>query len=93
MFNDNLTINDNFSYTLQFISNNTTYEAIEVEGYSQPPFVGSPILRYGNDEVYHDVGAEWLNEAYKTITITSKLSEVTNGDELLALLQANATKQ
>lgn len=26
----------------------------------------------------------WLNEEYKTITITSKLSEVTNGDALLA---------
>lgn len=35
----------------------------------------------------------WLNEEYKTITITSKLSEVTNGDALLAWLQANATKQ
>lgn len=29
----------------------------------------------------------------KTITITSKLSEVTNGEQLLAWLQANATKQ
>lgn len=35
----------------------------------------------------------WTNEAYKTITITSKLSEVTNGDALLAWLQASATKQ
>ena len=35
----------------------------------------------------------WVNEAYKTITITSKLSEVSNGDTLLAWLQANATKQ
>ena len=35
----------------------------------------------------------WQDEGYKTITITSKLSEVTNGDNLLAWLQANATKQ
>jgi hypothetical protein len=35
----------------------------------------------------------WQNEAYKTITITSKLSEVTNGADLLAWLKANATKQ
>ena len=39
------------------------------------------------------ISAGWLDEAYKTITITSKLSEVTNGDTLLAWLQANATKQ
>ena len=35
----------------------------------------------------------WTDPAYKTITITSKLSEVTNGDTILAWLQANATKQ
>ena len=35
----------------------------------------------------------WKDEAYKTITITSKLSEVTDGDTFLAWLQANATKQ
>ena len=36
----------------------------------------------------------WLaGEEYKTITITSKLSEVTDGDTLLAFLQSNATKQ
>ena len=35
----------------------------------------------------------WRNENFKTITITSKLSKVANGDALLALLQANATKQ
>lgn len=35
----------------------------------------------------------WIDDAYKTITITSKLSEVTNGDQLLTWLQANATKQ
>ena len=38
-------------------------------------------------------GSGWINTAYKTITITSKLSEVTNGETLLAWLQANATKQ
>lgn len=41
--------------------------------------------------VYTESG--WVNEVYKTITITSKLSEVTNGDMLLTWLQANATKQ
>lgn len=37
--------------------------------------------------------AGWGDDAFKTITITSKLSEVTNGEQLLAWLQANATKQ
>ena len=35
----------------------------------------------------------WQNDSYKTITITSKLSEVDSGGTLLAWLQANATKQ
>lgn len=35
----------------------------------------------------------WGSDSYKTITITSKLSEVTNGDTLLTWLQANANKQ
>lgn len=35
----------------------------------------------------------WTSQAYKTITITSKLSEVTNGSVLLTWLKANATKQ
>ena len=37
--------------------------------------------------------AGWGDDAFKTIVITSKLSEVTNGEQLLAWLQANATKQ
>lgn len=36
--------------------------------------------------------SEWVN-SFGTITITSTLAEVTNGDTLLAWLQANATKQ
>ena len=50
-------------------------------------------LNYGgiDSPVYTESG--WKNEVYKTITITSKLSEVTNGDELLAYLQSNAIKQ
>ena len=35
----------------------------------------------------------WNDTEYQTITITSKLSEVTNGDALLTWLKANATKQ
>ena len=35
----------------------------------------------------------WNDTEYQTITITSKLSEVTNGDALLTWLKGNATKQ
>lgn len=50
-------------------------------------------LNYGGiySPVYTANG--WENEVYKTITITSKLSEVTNGDMLITWLQANAVKQ
>lgn len=37
--------------------------------------------------------AGWTNEACRTITITSELSDVTNGQQLLDWLKANATKQ
>ena len=93
VFNDNLEINANFSYTLQFISNNTAYEKISVEGYEPPPFGLFGDLCYDDGIVYYDSTITWEDESYKTIAITSKLSEVTNGDTLLAWLQANATKQ
>lgn len=46
------------------------------------------------DESWYWVDANSANGILlRTFTITSKLSEVTNGDELLAWLRANATKQ
>ena len=92
-FNDILTISDDFSYDLQFESNNTTFNVIYGEGFSPSPFAQISALYYGIDIVYTDNTHEWANEAYRTITITSKLSEVTDGETLLAWLQANATKQ
>lgn len=47
----------------------------------------------GEIDVFVFGGIGWLNDIYKTITITSKLSEVTNGDTLLTWLKVNATKQ
>ena len=46
--------------------------------------------QFDDDDTTSD---RWANENFKTITITSKLSEVTNGDTLLTWLQANGTKQ
>ena len=55
----------------------------------------SEFITYGtsDDVVYAMAEGNWVNQAYKTITITSKLNEVTNGDTLLTWLKANATKQ
>lgn len=46
--------------------------------------------QFDDDDTTSD---RWANENFKNITITSKLSEVTDGDVLLTWLQANATKQ
>lgn len=57
------------------------------------------VFLYYDDTVAADSTGElagiptWIDDACKTITITSKLSEVTDGKDLLAWLQANATKQ
>lgn len=71
----------------------TVYEVIYVvspEGGS----IGEPTTVYYSADV-PDSGVikGWTSSSYKTIEVTSKLSEVTNGEQLLAWLQANATKQ
>lgn len=48
---------------------------------------------YGYDPYTHEVFDCWYKPEYKTWHITSKLSEVENGAELLAWLKTNATKQ
>ena len=95
VFNDSVNIDTNFSYTLSFMSNNIEFSRIVGENLEDPFFKmislsyaqnAGPLTKAFNNE-------SWVNIAYKTITITSKLSEVTNGNALLAFLQANATKQ
>lgn len=61
--------------------------------YPYVPPVGFPEPYTAYHSIYADGFVGWQIENSKTITITSKLSEVTNGDALLAWLQANATKQ
>ena len=95
VFNDTPTL-QNTKWTVSFISNNHTFTSLSVStrikcisylGY----FPADESIIYDNSGV---VSTPWVKgEAYKTITITSKLSEVTNGDALLNWLQANATKQ
>lgn len=88
VFNNLPSVPSSTTYYLQFTSNSESFTNISL--YSQRIYKR---IAYGDAMVYDiDVGG-WADEAYKTITITSKLSEVTNGSELLAWLQANATKQ
>lgn len=48
---------------------------------------------YGDMQTAYNSTSGWVTDSLKTIHITSKLSEVTNGDTLLTWLKANATKQ
>ena len=91
----NLHLNDTALATtyVNFTSNGKTCSYIQRQ-YSEKPFaLNTMIYNFdGTEQTVYDFGS-WINDSYKTITITSKLSEVTNGDALLAFLQANATKQ
>lgn len=98
VLNDVLDIED-FSentYDVSFVSNSIEYGKLWIGFYFDAELdyllYSSANASWGDGvEVYRDTS--WLNNSYKTITITSKLSEVTNGSTLLAWLKANATKQ
>lgn len=81
----------NYSYNINFTSNGTTYNELSSPDPGALPNIGIDLC-YNSTTVYNTKSG-WTNTAYKTINITSKLSEVTDGDTLLAWLQANATKQ
>lgn len=94
VLNDTLTdvypFSNEWVYTLNFTSNNNEYTRFANRPTGTPAKVEQ--LYYGRQMVYQD--GDWLaGNAYKTITITTNLSEVTNGEALLTWLQANATKQ
>ena len=91
VFNDSLNISDDITWNVNYTTNSEDYTDLRISLQSTPmgnePCMGTaafPVLFY-NMGIWDD--------RYKTITITSKLSEVTNGETLLAWLQANATKQ
>lgn len=90
VFNDSIYQPDDY-YTLDFVSNSINCDEIGPTG---PAEEISPLytqLWFGNiGYVYSD---NWIEDVHKTITITSTLAEVENGDSLLTYLQTNATKQ
>lgn len=86
VFNDNLT--GSITSTVNFNSNGENFDKIQF------PDGAMADLIYGESTMPYNRRLGWVGaENYKTIIITSKLSEVTNGDTLLAWLQTNATKQ
>ena len=97
MFNDTVDISTAFNYSFNFVAayndNDTNFVSMSVatSGFAKGIAYTAEDVNIGTILVYRAIG--WENEAYKTITITSKLSEVTNGDALLTWLQANGTKQ
>lgn len=91
VFNDSLNISDDITWNVNYTTNSEDYTDLRISLQSSPmgsaPCMGTaafPVL-------FYNMGA-W-DDRYKTIIIISKLSEVTNGDTLLAWLQANAEKQ
>ena len=74
-------------FAVNFNCNSETYYYMFTELNGLPP----PLPPEKAPRIVYNTG--WSDEAYKTITITSKLSEVIDGNALLAWLQANATKQ
>lgn len=75
-------------YNVNFTTNNTAYNQIK---FIEDTRLRIEDLGYNNTSVYNNTDG-WAGEAYKTITITSKLSEVADGS-ILDWLKANATKQ
>lgn len=90
VFNENPDVSGSgtIDISINFTSNQRNFTKMTIIKGSIP----SGSIQYGEYEVYN-LMIGWDNEAYKTITISSKLSEVTNGEQLLTWLQANATKQ
>ena len=90
-FNDVITLDSAQSFNLVFISGGIQGTLISIE-----KTFGTFSLYYtweNSNVTQAFTGGQWTDTTYKTINITSKLSEVTNGEELLTWLQANATKQ
>ena len=91
LFNDSLSITDDITWNVNYTTNSEDYTDLRIS-LQIGPIGHEPCM--GTSEyptLFYNMGS-W-DDRYKTIIITSKLSEVTNGDTLLAWLQENATKQ
>ena len=91
LFNDSLSISNDITWNVNYTTNSEDYTdlriSLQVSSIGHEPCMGTSEY----PTLFYNMGS-W-DDRYKTIIITSKLSEVTNGDTLLAWLQENATKQ
>ena len=92
---DRLNTHQKQTYSVNFVSNNINFVQLAIttgKGLVTPSGYN---LLYDDSEIYYpDMEEHWVKGAeYKTITITSKLSEVENGDALLIWLKGNAKKE
>ncbi len=91
VFNDSLNISDDITWNVNYTTNSEDYTDLRIS-LQALPFGTAPCMGTAAFPVlFYNMGS-W-DDRYKTITITSKFSEVTDGDTLLSWLQANATKQ
>ena len=92
VFNDSLNISDDITWNVNYTTNYEDYTDLRIS-LQHSPMGNYPCMGTSKSSVaFYNMGA-WNGDGYKTIAITSKLSEVTNGDTLLTWLQASATKQ
>lgn len=94
VFNNSI-VSDGMTYSVNFTCNGNAYS--ELSGIDDPesdfPMHTGGYLWYYNGSYIRVYRNGWVATAYKTITITSNLADVTNGSTLLSWLQSNATKQ
>lgn len=88
----------NYSWYVNFKSNGENFDELHVEGLPDGDegislcYVSAHVWNYVANDLFGR-NATFINENYKTITITSKLEEVTNGSALLSWLNTYWTKQ
>lgn len=93
VFNDTLTLDTTVHYSVNFTSNGVSYTWLTVWHDSEVRPKPKSLYFTNSDVEFEVYYSGWYEQIYKTITITSKLAEVTDGAELLTWLKANATKQ
>ena len=92
VFNDNLNISTDITWNVNYTTNSIEYTSLRISLQEAPTGLDPSMGTSNSPITFYSLGA-WQNPAYKTIVITSKLSDVTNGDTLLNWLRENATKQ
>lgn len=91
VFNDSLNISDDITWNVNYTTNSEGYTDLRISLQALPSGTAPCMGTAAFPVLFYNMGS-W-DDRYKTIIITSKLSEVTNGNTLLNWLQANATKQ